>query len=460
MGRYLTPSGGMTAGVLLLTGLWAVGCAQSGDRLPPAALASEPETTAALGRTPAQQASKPAPKTTGWSGESGASGHPEMKAGAIRTAATNFSACIAGLWPEAARRGVSRANFAAHTANLTPDLDIMERLDRQPEFTKAFWDYIDGAVTEARIKRGRELLAQHQPVFDAAERSYGVDRYVIAAIWGLESNFGGFTGDRPVLRSTATLACVGRRQKYFRDEFLSALEIVHGGDIRADQLNGSWAGAFGPTQFMPTTFQRYAVDFDGDGRRNFVGSAADMIGSTANKLNKDGWQSGETWGYEVVVPRGFNYLLADKSRQLTIRDWERQGIRRVGGKPFPRPDDRGYLLVPAGAQGPAFVMLRNFRVIMRYNPSEAYALAIGHLADRLRGGGPFAQPWPRHERVLSRSERLELQEHLTRMGYDIGRPDGRLGSKTRTALRAFQRKAGKVPDGFASASVLTALRQL
>lgn len=211
---------------------------------------------------------------------------------------------------------------------------------------------------------------------------------------------------------------------------------------------------------MPTTFQRYAVDFDGDGRRNFVGSVADMIGSTANKLNKDGWQSGETWGYEVVVPQRFNYLLADKSRQLTIREWERLGIRRVGGQPFPRPDDRGYLLVSAGAQGPAFVMLRNFRVIMRYNPSEAYALAIGHLADRMRGGGPFAQPWPRHERVLSRSERLELQQHLTRIGYDVGEPDGRLGSKTRTALRAFQENTGKVPDGFASASVLSALRQL
>ena len=460
MSRYPIPSGGRTAGVLLLTGLLAAGCAQSGDRVPPAALASEPETTAALGQAPAPPASRPAPNTTGWSGESGASGHPEMKAGAIRTAATNFSACIAGLWPEAARRGVSRASFAAHTARLTPDLDIMDRLDRQPEFTKAFWDYIDGAVTDARIKRGRELLAQHQPAFDAAERNYGVDRYVIAAIWGLETNFSGFTGDRPVLRSTATLACVGRRQKYFRDEFLSALEIVHRGDIRADELKGSWAGAFGPTQFMPTTFQRYAIDFDGDGRRNFVGSTADMIGSTANKLNKDGWQSGETWGYEVAMPQGFDYLLADKSRQLTIREWERLGIRRVGGQPFPRPDDRGYLLVPAGAQGPAFVMLRNFRVIMRYNPSEAYALAIGHLADRMRGGGPFTQSWPRHERVLSRSERLELQQHLTRMGYDVGEPDGRLGSKTRTALRAFQRKAGKVPDGFASASVLTALRQL
>jgi lytic murein transglycosylase len=453
MGRYPSLAGGLTAAFLLSIGLLAAGCAQNGDRLPPAALASDPPTTGALGRTSSSNAS-------GLSQDVGASRHAAQTTGATQAAAANFSACVSGLWPQAARRGISRASFAAHTAQLTPDMRIMELLDRQPEFTKSFWDYVDGAVTDARIKRGRELLAEHRTVFDAVARSYGVDRYVIAAIWGLESNFGSFTGNRPVLRSTATLACVGRRQKYFRDEFLSALEIVHRGDIRADRLNGSWAGAFGPTQFMPTAFKRYAVDFDGDGRRNFVGSVADMIASTANKLHKDGWQSGETWGYEVVVPRGFNYLLADKSRQLTIREWERRGIRRVGGQPFPRKDDRGYLLVPAGAQGPAFVMLRNFRVIMRYNPSEAYALAIGHLADRIRGGGPFVQPWPVHERVLSRTERVELQQHLARIGYDVGQPDGRLGSKTRSALRAFQQRSGTTPDGFASASVLTALRRL
>jgi hypothetical protein len=211
---------------------------------------------------------------------------------------------------------------------------------------------------------------------------------------------------------------------------------------------------------MPTSFKRYAVDFDGDGRRNVVGSIPDMIASTANNLRKDGWQTGQTWGYEVVVPRSFDYLLAGRSRQMTIRDWERHGIRRAGGGGFPRADDHAYLLVPAGAQGPGFLMLQNFRAIMKYNPSEAYALAIGHLADRMRGGGPFVQAWPRHERVLSRGERLELQQHLARMGYDVGKPDGRLGTKTRTALRAFQQRAGKVPDGFASASVLDTLRQL
>src|SRR5437870_10019128 len=220
-------------------------------------------------------------------------------------------------------------------------------------------------------------------------------------------------------------------------EFLSALEILAHGDVRPEHLKGSWAGAFGPTQFMPTSFKRYAVDFDGDGRRDVVDSVPDLIASTANNLKKDGWVSGQAWGYEVVVPQGFNFMLADRSRALTMREWERAGLRRAGGKSFPRADDKAYLLVPAGAQGPGFLMLQNFRVIMKYNPAEAYAMAIGHLADRLRGDAPIVQPWPRHERVLTRGERLELQQQLARRGYDLGEPDGLLGGKTRTALRQF-----------------------
>src|SRR6266705_4691483 len=192
-------------------------------------------------------------------------------------------------------------------------------------------------------------------------------------------------GDRNVLNSTATLACIGRRQGYFRDEFLAALEILNRGDISPDRLKGSWAGAFGPTQFMPTSFKRYAVDFDGDGRRDVVDSVPDVIASTANNLKKDGWVTGQSWGYDVVVPKGCNFLLADRSRVMTVQEWERLGIRRAGGKAFPRAQDRAYLLVPAGAQGPGFLMLQNFRVVMKDNRAEAYALAIGHLADRLRG---------------------------------------------------------------------------
>jgi lytic murein transglycosylase len=261
-----------------------------------------------------------------------------------------------------------------------------------------------------------------------------------------------------VIRSTATLACVGRRQAYFKDEFLSALEILHRGDIKPEQLKGSWAGAFGATQFMPTAFKRYAVDFDHDGRRDIIGSIADVAASTANHLIKAGWVAGQTWGYEVVLPQGFNYMLADPARKLTIHEWARHGITRPGGAPFPRAGDKATLFIPAGARGPAFLMLDNFRAIMKYNPAEAYALAIGHLADRLRGGGPIAQAWPREERVLTRAERLELQHHLARVGFDVGEPSGRLGLKTRAAVRDFQARSGLVPDGFATVAILERLR--
>src|SRR4029077_12868498 len=224
-----------------------------------------------------------------WSGQAGASGDPRMTAEAIRAAAADFGNCLADLWPDAARRGVARENYQRFTAGLTPDLHIMDLLDAQPEFTKSLWDYLDLLVSDERIARGRELLKQYASTFAAEERAYGVDRTIIAAIWGVESNYGTLGGDRPVLRSTATLACVGRRRDYFREEFLSALEILARGDVKPDRLIGSWAGAFGPTQFMPTTFKRFAVDFDHDGRRDVVDSVADVIASTANNLKTDGW---------------------------------------------------------------------------------------------------------------------------------------------------------------------------
>jgi membrane-bound lytic murein transglycosylase B len=393
-----------------------------------------------------------------WSGQSGASGDPRMTASAIRAAAASFHECLERLWPAAARRGITRETFTIFTARLTPDLRIMDLLDSQPEFIKSIWDYLDLLVSDERIEQGRALLEKYRATFDAVERSYGVDRHAIVAIWGVETNYGSLGGERPVIRSTATLACIGRRQNYFREEFLSALEILQRGDVRPERFVGSWAGAFGPTQFMPTAFKRYAVDFDRDGRRDVIDSVPDIIASTANNLKKDGWIAGETWGYEVVVPANFNFMLADHARMMTIRDWERTGLARPGDKPFPHPDEHAFLLMPAGVQGPGFLMLPNFRAIMRYNPSEAYALAIGHLSDRLRGGEAFAQAWPRYERVLSRGERLELQQLLVRRGYDVGEPDGQLGARTRSAIRDFQTKIGQVPDGFASAVILDQLR--
>lgn len=431
----------MAAG--LIAALLETGCAQ---------MAADPVATASVTRTAF------APDASGWSGQSGASGHPDMAADAIQSAAANFNRCVDGLYPAAAKRGVSRATFEAHTRGLTPELKIMDLMDAQPEFTKAVWEYVDLLVSEDRIRRGREILAEHRAAFDAVERTYGVDRYILAAIWGIESKYSTMAGDRSVVRSTATLSCVGRRQNYFRNEFIAALELLERRDVRPEQLKGSWAGAFGPTQFMPTVYRNHAVDADGDGHRDMINSVPDMLASTANFFKRNGWIAGETWGYEVVVPKNFNYLLADRSRQMTIAEWERHGIRRASDKSFPRHNDRAYLFVPAGSQGPGFLMLHNFRVIMRYNPAEAYALAIGHLADRLRGGDAFVQAWPRHERVLSLSERAEMQQLLARRGFNAGEADGRFGAKTRAAIRDYQASAGLIPDGFATQTVLLRLR--
>ena len=393
-----------------------------------------------------------------WSGEDGASGHPLMTAAAIRDAAANFDGCVAAMWPDAAQRNISQDSFQRFTTGLSPDLRIMDLLDAQPEFSKSIWDYLDILVNDNRLAKGKETLAKYKPQFDAMEKAYGVDRNIVAAIWGIESNYSTQIGDRSVLQSTATLACIGRRQAYFKDEFLSALEILHRGDLRPEQMHGSWAGAFGATQFMPTAFKRYAVDADGDGRRDVVDDPADLIASTANNLKKDGWQTGQSWGYEVSVPQSFNYMLADRSKTMTFAQWANLGVVGANNQPFPHPNDKAYLLAPAGAAGPGFLMMQNFRVIMKYNPAEAYALAIGHFADRLRGAQPFIQPWPRQERELSKAERLELQQLLAQRGFYKGAPDGQFGGETRQALRTFQASIGAAADGFATASVLEQLR--
>jgi lytic murein transglycosylase len=387
------------------------------------------------------------------------SAHPAMSPMAIAAAQASFAHCVESLWPLAAKRGISRNTFDRQTRGLQPDMKIMELLDKQPEFTKPVWSYLDDLVNESRINAGRAIIAQHRAVFDAVERAYGVDRYILTAIWGIESNFGPQGGDRPVVQSTATLACIGRRQAYFRDEFLTALEIIDRGDVPAELMKGSWAGAFGPTQFMPTAFKRYAVDFDGDGHRNPVQSVPDLLASTANNLKKNGWQSGASWGYEVTLPQHFNFMLSGRTIKKPIHTWESLGVRRVGGQPFPRKDDVASLLVPAGANGPAFLVVNNFRTIMRYNPSESYALAIGHLADRIRGGGPIVQAWPRDEMPLSRTERIELQQRLAARGYQLGDSDGHFGPKTRDAIRDLQARAGLVPDGYVSVKFMDWLRR-
>ncbi|MFS8036901.1 lytic murein transglycosylase [Xanthobacter sp. AM11] len=388
-------------------------------------------------------------------------GHPLMTREAIAQAQANFPACIAGMWPLAQAKGVSRRTFDRYTARLEPQMKIMDYLDSQPEFSKPIGAYVNMLVTDWRVKKGREVLERYKPIFDKVEKAYGVDRYAVTAIWGIESTYGDpdGIGSRNVLDSTATLACIGRRQDYFRDEFIATLQILEKGDVPYDHMKGSWAGAFGPTQFMPTSFQRFAVDFDGDGKRNVVDSIPDIIASTANNLKLDGWEFGKAWGYEVVLPQGFDYRNANRTLKRTLGEWGNMGVRRAGGMAFPRPADTAYLLLPAGANGPAFLMMKNFDAILKYNPADAYALAIGHLADRLRGGGAFAQPWPKEERGLSKAERLEIQNRLTQRGYDIGNVDGILGQKTRVAIQDFQARAGLLPDGYPDLSVLQQLRR-
>lgn len=382
--------------------------------------------------------------------------HPAMSPQAISADAANFKRCIASLGQQAQARGISRAIYERETRDLEPDMKILELMDRQPEFTKAVWDYIDQLVAERRINQGREMFAQHRATFQRIEQTYGVDPYVVAAIWGIESNFGANRGDRDVINSTATLACIGRRQEFFRAEFLAAVEIVARGDIQRARFKGSWAGAFGQTQFMPTTFKRLAVDFNGDGRRDLVDTVADALASTANNLSKNGWQHGISWGYEVRLPRNFNYKLADRNTKKSAQEWAALGVKRIRDQAL--PNAQGYILAPAGARGPAFLMTQNFQVILRYNPADAYALAIGHLADRIRGGNAFEADWPRGEQVLSRAERIELQERLASLGLYNGAVDGRLDERTRAALADYQQRSGVTPDAFATVALLERLR--
>ncbi|MDP2803517.1 MAG: lytic murein transglycosylase [Phreatobacter sp.] len=382
-----------------------------------------------------------------------------LAATAPAAAQGSFSDCLNGLEQQARARGVLPQVFQQATSGLTPDNSILSLLDRQPEFSRQPWDYINGLVAANRIAEGRRMLQTHRAAFDRAERETGVDRHVIAAIWGIETSFGRTKGNTSVVRATATLACYGRRQDFFRGEFVAALQIIHEGHVSPANFRGSWAGAFGHTQFMPSTFLRAARSGSGSQRIDLMGSVPDALMSTGNLLRAEGWQAGQGWGYEVVVPQGLDLALAGRERPQTIAQWEARGVRRVGDRAFPRKSDQAFLHLPGGARGPAFLMLPNFRVIMKYNNSENYAMAVGHLADRLRGGGGFAQPWPTAERALSQQERIELQQRLAQVGLYTGTVDGKLGAGTREALQRFQARAGMPADGFPTAAMLQRLRR-
>jgi lytic murein transglycosylase len=307
-------------------------------------------------------------------------------------------------------------------AGVTPDPKVIESMESQPEFKTPIWDYMAGLVDEQRIADGRAKLAEWSAVLAEAERKFGVDRHVIVAVWGVESDYGKILGGRPLVRSLATASCSGARQRFFRNELVATLRILQSGDMPASALTGSWAGAFGHTKFMPSTFQRLAVDFDGDGRRDIVGSVPDALGSAANFLLRAGWASGQPWGYEVRLPAGYKGPSGRQNRRA-LAEWSGLGVRTIDGQPLAGSGPAA-LVLPAEASGPAFIVFRNFDAIYTYNNAVSYALAIAHLSDRLRGGGPFRAAWPTDDPGISRVQRREVQELLIKRGYDIGTADG------------------------------------
>lgn len=378
----------------------------------------------------------------------------------------NFGRLKEKFWREAKHKGVSRRTFDRAFAGIVPDASVLQKAAKQPEFTTPPWHYINKRVSDQRIGNGQDKLVELDGLLDEIESRYGVDRYVVVAIWGMETSYGFVLDDpnivKPVIQSLSTLAFYGRtkrRKKFGRKQLLAALQILQAGDTTPAAMSGSWAGAMGHTQFIPTTYLAYAVDFDGDGRRDIWGNVADALASTANYLKKSGWKTGQTWGYEVKLPPGFNYGLTGRRKARTLRQWGKLGVRRVSAKVFPRPGDKAWLMTMAGARGPAFLMLKNFRSILRYNNSKSYALAVGHLADRLRGGEPFVAPWPEGDRLLASDERKDLQRLLRARGFGISAVDGKIGPKTRRAVKEYQARNGLVPDGFATKALLDRLRQ-
>ena len=333
------------------------------------------------------------------------------------------------------------------------------RNDRhQNEFTKTIWEYLDTAVSQDRIAHGLKALKSYGETLSRIEATYGVDAEIVAAIWGLESAYGAVRGDIPTLHALATLAYDGRRGAFFEGELIAALKILQLGDATPATLRGSWAGAMGHTQFMPSSWHAFAVDFTADGKRDiWDDDPTDALASTAAYLAGKGWVKGAPWGAEITLPPGFNYDLTTERVKIPVADWQAMGVRLADGGDLP---DHGpaSVLLPGGHRGAAFLIFQNFHVIETYNTADAYVIAVGHLADRLRGAGPILTPWPRDERALSFEERVALQKRLTSAGFDTGGVDAKMGPKTVAAIKTFQKARGMVPDGFPSLSVLQALQ--
>ncbi len=358
-------------------------------------------------------------------------------------------ALIAGITPEVLDPALASIGFLP---------GVVEKDHRQDEFTRAIWDYMDRAVSDDRIALGLKAMQKHADLLAKIEAAYGVDPAYVVAIWGLESSYGAGRGDVPTLSALATLAYDGRRGAYFEGELLQTMRMLQSGDATMADLNGSWAGAMGHTQFMPTSFWSIAVDFDGDGRRNlWSDDPADALASTAAYLQRSRWKTGEDWGFEITLPEGFDWELAGERTQKPMAFWQSKGIVRADGSALP-PGRWASLLLPAGYRGPALMVFDNFGAVETYNLADAYVIAVCHLADRLRGAGPFVHPWPRDLRVLTLAERMELQMRLTEAGHSTAGVDGRIGPRTLNAIKSFQRAQGLAADGFASTELLDLLR--
>lgn len=370
--------------------------------------------------------------------------------------AARFSSCIAGLKKAAIRAGVSRSVATSALNIAKPDERVLRLSKVQPEFKIKIWDYLGFLVDEQRVKDGRAMMQKYDRVLRAAEKRFGVNRYVIAAVWGVESDYGRQMGDTFLPHALATLICKrGRRTRFWRGELITALKLVDRGDLKLNKLYGSWAGAFGQTQFIPSTYRRLAVDFDKDGRRDLVGSVADALGSTANYLRRAGWRRGQSWMIEVKVPRGYRGRRG-RRRKVSLSTWAKRGVVRADGRKL-SGGARAGLLLPAGSRGPGFLTFRNFDAIYSYNLAESYALAISYLADRLAGYPPLRTPWPTDDPGLSRAQRHQLQILLLANGYDIGEANGKIGPVTRGAIAKAEKRFGMKPTGRPGRKIYDAL---
>ncbi|PXA88732.1 lytic murein transglycosylase [Caulobacter sp. D4A] len=368
-----------------------------------------------------------------------------------------FNAWLADFKPRAVAAGVPQAVVDRELDGLTPNPRVISLDGRQPEFSKPVGDYIKGVISDDRVAVGR-AKRDSLPFLPTVESRYGVPRDILLAVWAMESAFGKIQGDFDVVRSMASLAADGRRRAWAEGELIAVLKIIASGEDRRDQLKGSWAGAMGQTQFLPSSYLSTAVDFDGDGRRDIWGSDADSLASAANLLAKGGWKPGVGWAKEVILPAGFDYSLAEGPREVPSW-WEAKGVKRADGLPWTAADaaSPAGLILPAGAAGPAFLALPNHFAIRKYNNSTSYALGIGLLADRFGGGGPLVAPWP-VEQPLSLADRMAAQIALARLGFDPGPADGVIGAGTRKALRAWQQSRQLPADGYLSSDMVVKLK--